>query len=271
MPIFLAGRRPATAALAQTHARDLNLRTDLHCARRILAIAQRSSCLATPSANALMGASRRHAALPRANPHSARGATACQFPRFRSLKAFGRRPRCKPHRRHGPASETLNIRYRFGVRRKSPDDRNAPKADAESEHWHLSRWAKNGLMRCNKNVGVAPPAREADVASYPSCQRECRNPDHCKGQRGCYRRAFRLQSARAVRSPILGMPETGDRLLAMGPINFCPSRRSYCSGVPPGPGNAGIGVPSVMYGRRPRCKRNLTISEAFGCGHVFGL
>ena len=23
-----------------------------------------------------------------------------------------------------------------------------------------------------------------------------------------------------------------------------------------------------MYGRRPRCKRNLTISEAFGCGHV---
>src|SRR5262245_7356679 len=28
---------------------------------------------------------------------------------------------------------------------------------------------------------------------------------------------------------------------------------------------------SVMYGRRPRCKRNLTLSEAFGCGHVFGL
>src|SRR5258706_15892044 len=27
----------------------------------------------------------------------------------------------------------------------------------------------------------------------------------------------------------------------------------------------------VMYGRRPRCKRNLTISEAFGCGHVFCL
>ena len=26
-----------------------------------------------------------------------------------------------------------------------------------------------------------------------------------------------------------------------------------------------------MYGRCPRCKRNLTISEAFGCGHVFGL
>jgi membrane fusion protein, multidrug efflux system len=29
--------------------------------------------------------------------------------------------------------------------------------------------------------------------------------------------------------------------------------------------------PRCMYGRRPRCKRNLTISEAFGCGHVFGL
>jgi len=29
------------------------------------------------------------------------------------LKAFGRRPRCKPHRRDRPASETLNIsRYR---------------------------------------------------------------------------------------------------------------------------------------------------------------
>ena len=27
----------------------------------------------------------------------------------------------------------------------------------------------------------------------------------------------------------------------------------------------------AMYGRCPRCKRNLTISEAFGCGHVFGL
>jgi hypothetical protein len=40
-----------------------------------------------------------------------------------------------------------------------------------------------------------------------------------------------------------------------------------------GAGNIGgtIGGFWVMYGRRPRCKRNLTISEAFGCGHVFGL
>ena len=26
-----------------------------------------------------------------------------------------------------------------------------------------------------------------------------------------------------------------------------------------------------IYRDRPRCKRNLTISEAFGCGHVFAL
>ncbi len=32
-----------------------------------------------------------------------------------------------------------------------------------------------------------------------------------------------------------------------------------------------IGGLWVMYGRRPRCKRNLTISEAFGCSHVSGL
>ena len=38
----------------------------------------------------------------------ARRATACHFPRVPSLKASGRRPRCKPHRCHRPASETLN-------------------------------------------------------------------------------------------------------------------------------------------------------------------
>jgi len=26
-----------------------------------------------------------------------------------------------------------------------------------------------------------------------------------------------------------------------------------------------------MYGRRPRCKKNLTFYEAFGCSHVYGL
>ncbi len=27
----------------------------------------------------------------------------------------------------------------------------------------------------------------------------------------------------------------------------------------------------AMYGRRPRCKRNLMFCEAFGCSHVYGL
>ena len=39
----------------------------------------------------------------------ARSATAYHFPRVPSLKAFGRRPRCKPQRCDQPASETLNI------------------------------------------------------------------------------------------------------------------------------------------------------------------
>src|ERR1035437_9789104 len=50
------------------------------------------------------------------------------------------------------------------------------------------------------------------------------------------------------------------------------SRPSSCASF----GRYGTGISRgcirwVMYGRRPRCKRNLTISEAFGCGHVFGL
>jgi len=83
------------------HACELNLCTDHHCSRRILAIAEGSSCLATSSPNALMGVDCRHPAPPRANPHSARGTNACHFPRFRSLKAFGRRTRCKPSQSAG--------------------------------------------------------------------------------------------------------------------------------------------------------------------------
>ena len=113
MPIVLADRRSATAALAQMHARDLNLCTNLHCSRRILALTDGPSCLETSSTNALMAVDCHHApVLPRSNPHSATGTTPCHFPRFRSLKAFGRRPRCTPHRRHRPPSETLNNRYR---------------------------------------------------------------------------------------------------------------------------------------------------------------
>ena len=110
MSIFLTGRRSATTTLAQIHAYDLNLCTDLHCSRRTLTLAAPRSCAATSSTNALMGVGcHQPVRLPRANPHSARGTTACHFPRFRSLKAFGRRPRCTPRRRDRPASETLNI------------------------------------------------------------------------------------------------------------------------------------------------------------------
>ena len=106
---FLAGRRSATAPLAQMQVCDLNVAIDLRGLRQIPAPAADQSCAATSSANALIGVGRRHPALPSANPHSARGATAYHFPRFRSLKAFGRRPRCKPHRRDRPASETLDV------------------------------------------------------------------------------------------------------------------------------------------------------------------
>jgi hypothetical protein len=108
MPIFLAGRRSATASLAQMQACDLNVAIDLRGLRQIPAPPAEKSCAATSSANALIGVNGSHTALPLSNPHSAWGTTACHFPRFRSLKAFGRRPRCKPHRRDRPASETLN-------------------------------------------------------------------------------------------------------------------------------------------------------------------
>jgi hypothetical protein len=88
---------------------DLNAAIDLRGLRQIPAPVADQSCAATSSACALIGLGRRHAALPRENPHSARGTVACHFPRFRSLKAFGRRLRCKPNRRDRPASETLNI------------------------------------------------------------------------------------------------------------------------------------------------------------------
>ena len=59
------------------------------------------------------------------------------FPRFRSLKAFGRRPRCKPHRRDRPASETLNIRDMMRCRSVTCDFRFAPKADTNLRQWQL--------------------------------------------------------------------------------------------------------------------------------------
>ena len=120
MPICLAGRRSATAALVQICVCDLNVAIDPRGLRQIPVSAAYQSCAATSSAIALVGVGRRHTALPSANPHSARGTVACHFPRLRSLKAFGRRPRCKPRRRHGPASETLNIHDIFRHVRFAP-------------------------------------------------------------------------------------------------------------------------------------------------------
>jgi hypothetical protein len=112
------------------HAYDLNLCTDLHCSRRTLTLAAPRSCAATSSTNAPMGIGcHQPVRLPRANPHSARGTSACYFPRFRSLKAFGRRPRCTPRRRDRPASETLNIFDRFSRFRLPVHVCFAPKAD----------------------------------------------------------------------------------------------------------------------------------------------
>src|SRR6478609_4317793 len=96
MPIFLAGRRSATAAFAQMHARNLNLLTNLHHSRQILTLNVAWSCAPTSSTNAFNGGSCHHPPrLPRSNPHSDRGTTASHFPRFPSLEAFGRRPQAR--------------------------------------------------------------------------------------------------------------------------------------------------------------------------------
>src|SRR4029077_6276593 len=119
MSIFLTGRRSATTTLAQIHAYDLNLCTDLHCSRRTLTLAAPRSCAATSSTNALMGVCcHQPVRLPRANPHSARGTTACHFPRFRSLKFPSDFARPAVHetfatlrrRRHGGPQDLRHVR-----------------------------------------------------------------------------------------------------------------------------------------------------------------
>ena len=60
---------------------------------------------------------------PRPNPHSPRGTVPPHLSRVHSLEAFGHRPRCVPHRRIGPASETLH---------KSGRSRAGPRAHARS-------------------------------------------------------------------------------------------------------------------------------------------
>ena len=100
IPFFLAGPRSATAALVQICLCHVNVAIDLPGLPQIPAPATDQSCAATSSANTLIGVGCTHAPPSRANLHSlgARGATAYHFPRVPSLKAFGRRPRCKPHR-----------------------------------------------------------------------------------------------------------------------------------------------------------------------------
>ena len=73
------------------------------------------------SANALHRSAFLQTRQPRhSNPHSASRIANLLPSRFLSLKAFGRRPRCKPHRRDGPASETLNKLYRLPVSEALP-------------------------------------------------------------------------------------------------------------------------------------------------------
>jgi len=72
---------------------DLNLCIDLHRPRQIPALPASRSCPATPSTIPLnrVGCPRAPH-LQRSNPHRARCTTACQFPRFRPLEVFVRRP-----------------------------------------------------------------------------------------------------------------------------------------------------------------------------------
>ena len=73
---------------------DLNVGIDLRGSTQIPAAAADQSCAPTSSTNAFNGVDCYHPPrLPRPNPHSARGTTACHFPRFPSLEAFGRRPK----------------------------------------------------------------------------------------------------------------------------------------------------------------------------------
>ena len=95
-------------ALVQICLCHVNVASDLPGLPQFPAPATDQSCAATSSANTLIGVGCPHPLPSRANLHSARGATACHFPRVPSMQAFGRRPRCKPHRCDRPASETLN-------------------------------------------------------------------------------------------------------------------------------------------------------------------
>src|SRR5207302_11181879 len=72
-----------------------------------------------------------------------------------SLEAFGRRPRCKPNRRHGPSSETL---HRSG---HSGSGLAGGAIAARQTHNELSKRALLGL-----NVDLAPVLLDDDIMGY---------------------------------------------------------------------------------------------------------
>ena len=111
IPFFLAGPRSATAALVK-YAFATSTSPSIFLAyrkfphlRRTNHAPQRRQPTHSSTSVALTHLRRAQTSIAL----GARSATACHFPRVPSLKAFGRRPRCKPHRCDRPASETLNM------------------------------------------------------------------------------------------------------------------------------------------------------------------
>ena len=115
----------------------------------MLTLAAPRSCAVTSSTNAFNGVGCHHAPLlPRSNPHSAHGTTACHFPRFRSLEAFVRRPLASVFAaiRHRPASETLHTGCRDDASRATVGLPSA--ADAPLQRSEL---AKSAIFCLNRN------------------------------------------------------------------------------------------------------------------------
>ncbi len=117
----------------------------------------------------------------RRNPHSTRGTGVPPDSRVPSLEAFGRRPRCLPHRRDGPASETLHkyadpctaATHVYGLQRcilaMSSTSRRLPPGSA---HFRCS----SSRIRCWKLeprlAKLIQPARQVRVGSQFLCLQE---------------------------------------------------------------------------------------------------
>ena len=178
MPIVPAGRRSATAALAQSCVCDLNLGIDLRGSRQIPAATAGQSCAATPSTNAFNGVDCHNPPrLPGPNPHSARGTTACHFPRFPSLEAFGRRP--QPRRsRHRPSAAGIRnpSHYRNRSRPTSRKMHHQPGAPlrprSKPSIARVSRgWCKTCMLRARTIKHSCMPAWAwVTISSIPTKQ-----------------------------------------------------------------------------------------------------